>query len=364
MMVLVVCTWLLGACATKTWQHDANGTLLSKSRAQTQVENDLRVTAAVPGEAETETIFGLPLYKRGIQPVWLEIENRSAFPIRYAPVGTDRNYFSPLEVSPPRFGELPRGDLTQNRRRTFGLFHKLEADPDGHPHVEAGLCLTEKREGMLHLHHQRPVRKNRPDAELVRYFPRRPSAPLDVGRRRLRRSVTRGGALMRYPHFVLNTPKPDPQRPDVHALGLPVGGWGSPSQLILPAFTLGAVRAAYIARLVRTGMLDVLEQDFVRTARAKGLKEHTIVLKHVLRIGLLPVLQYLGPAVASILVGSVVVERIFSVPGLGSFFINAALNRDYTLAMGSVLLYSVLLISLNLIVDLLASRFDPRVQLH
>ena len=98
-MVLVVCTWLLGACATKTWQHDANGTLLSKSRAQTQVENDLRVTAAVPGEAETETIFGLPLYKRGIQPVWLEIENRSAFPIRYAPVGTDRNYFSPLEVS-------------------------------------------------------------------------------------------------------------------------------------------------------------------------------------------------------------------------------------------------------------------------
>jgi len=99
MALLVVCTWLLGACATKTWQHDANGTLPLKSRAQNQVENDLRVTAAVPGEAETERIFGLPLYKRGIQPVWLEIENRSALPIRYAPVGTDRNYFSPLEVS-------------------------------------------------------------------------------------------------------------------------------------------------------------------------------------------------------------------------------------------------------------------------
>jgi oligopeptide transport system permease protein len=145
---------------------------------------------------------------------------------------------------------------------------------------------------------------------------------------------------------------------------LPVGGWGSPAQLVLPALTLGAVRAAYVARLTRAGMLDVLQQDFVRTARAKGLRERTIVAKHVLRIGLLPVLQYLGPAAASILVGSVVVERIFSVPGLGSFFINAALNRDYTLAMGSVLLYSLLLIALNLLIDLLSWRFDPRVQLQ
>lgn len=145
---------------------------------------------------------------------------------------------------------------------------------------------------------------------------------------------------------------------------LPVGGWGSLAQLVLPAFTLGAIRAAYVARLTRTGMLDVLGQDFVRTARAKGLPEHEVILRHSLRIGLLPVLQYLGPAAASILVGSVVVERIFSVPGLGSFFINAALNRDYTLAMGSVLLYSVLLIGLNLIVDLVARRLDPRVQLQ
>lgn len=145
---------------------------------------------------------------------------------------------------------------------------------------------------------------------------------------------------------------------------LPVGGWGSPTQVILPALTLGAIRAAYIARLTRTGMLDVLDQDFVRTARAKGLRERSVVVRHVLRIGLLPVVQYLGPATASIFVGSVVVERIFSVPGLGSFFINAALNRDYTLAMGSVLLYSVMLIALNLIVDLVSRRLDPRVQLQ
>lgn len=141
---------------------------------------------------------------------------------------------------------------------------------------------------------------------------------------------------------------------------LPVGGWGTPAQVILPAVTLGAVRAAYIARLARAGMLDVLQQDFVRTARAKGLREWVVITRHALRIALLPVVQYLGPAIASILVGSVVVERIFDLPGLGSFFINAALNRDYTLAMGSVLLYSTLLIFLNLIADLLAHRLDPR----
>jgi len=141
---------------------------------------------------------------------------------------------------------------------------------------------------------------------------------------------------------------------------LPVGGWGSPAQVILPAVTLGAVRAAYIARLARAGMLDVLQQDYVRTARAKGLRESMVIFRHALRIAMLPVVQYLGPAIASILVGSVVVERIFDLPGLGSFFINAALNRDYTLAMGSVLLYSTLLIFLNLIADLLAHRLDPR----
>ncbi len=149
----------------------------------------------------------------------------------------------------------------------------------------------------------------------------------------------------------------------VFGLGwFPVGGWGSPEQVILPAVTLGAVRAAYIGRLARAGMLDVLQQDFVRTARAKGLSERVVVARHALRIAIVPVVQYLGPAIASILVGSVVVERIFDLPGLGSFFINAALNRDYTLAMGSVLLYSTLLIGLNLLVDVLARAFDPRTE--
>ena len=149
----------------------------------------------------------------------------------------------------------------------------------------------------------------------------------------------------------------------VFGLGwFPVGGWGTPEQVVLPAVTLGAVRAAYIARLARAGMLDVLQQDFVRTARAKGLSERLVVARHALRIAILPVVQYLGPAIASILVGSVVVERIFDLPGLGSFFINAALNRDYTLAMGSVLLYSTLLILLNLLVDVLAHLFDPRTR--
>lgn len=150
----------------------------------------------------------------------------------------------------------------------------------------------------------------------------------------------------------------------VFGLGwLPVGGYGSFEQLLLPGITLGAVRAAYIARLMRAGMLEVVEQDFVRTARAKGLPERIVVAKHAFRLGVAPVVSYLGPAVASILVGSVVVEKIFSVPGLGSFFVNSALNRDYTLAMGTVLLYSTLLIALNLLVDLVHAWLDPRVEL-
>jgi oligopeptide transport system permease protein len=144
---------------------------------------------------------------------------------------------------------------------------------------------------------------------------------------------------------------------------LPAGGWGTGAQLILPAVTLGAIRAAYVARLARAGMLDVIGQDFIRTARAKGLHERVVVSKHALRLAILPVLSYMGPATASILVGSVVVERIFNIPGLGTFFVNSALNRDYTMAMGTVLLYSALLITLNLIVDLLYAVVDPRVEL-
>ena len=143
----------------------------------------------------------------------------------------------------------------------------------------------------------------------------------------------------------------------------PAGGWGTLAQLVLPALTLGAIRSAYIARLARAGMLEVIGQDFIRTARAKGLREHVVIAKHALRIAILPVVSYLGPATASILVGSVVVERIFNIPGLGSFFVNSALNRDYTMAMGTVLLYSGLLITLNLVVDVLYAVIDPRVEL-
>jgi oligopeptide transport system permease protein len=144
----------------------------------------------------------------------------------------------------------------------------------------------------------------------------------------------------------------------------PVGGFGTLQQLVLPAITLGAIRAAYIARLTRVGMIEVLSRDFIRTARAKGLGEPVVITKHALRVAILPVLSYLGPAAASILVGSVVVEKIFSIPGLGTFFVNSALNRDYTLAMGTVLLYSTLLIGLNLLVDLLYSVLDPRMELR
>ncbi len=145
---------------------------------------------------------------------------------------------------------------------------------------------------------------------------------------------------------------------------LPAGGWGTFRQLLLPAVTLGAIRAAYVARLSRAGMLEVIRLDFIRTARAKGLRERVVVGKHALRVAILPVLSYLGPAAASILVGSVVVERVFNIPGLGSFFVNSALNRDYTVAMGTVLLYSGLLITLNLLVDVLYAVVDPRVELR
>ena len=143
----------------------------------------------------------------------------------------------------------------------------------------------------------------------------------------------------------------------------PAGGWGTIQQVFLPALTLGALRGAYIARLSRAGMLEVIHQDFIRTARAKGLRESVVIGKHALRVGILPVVTYLGPATASILAGSVVVERIFNIPGLGTFFVNSALNRDYTMAMGTVLLYSGLLITLNLLVDLFYAVLDPRMEL-
>ena len=144
----------------------------------------------------------------------------------------------------------------------------------------------------------------------------------------------------------------------------PAGGWGSLGQLILPAFCLGAPYAAYIARLTRTGMLDVLSQDYIRTAYAKGLPDRVVILRHALRLAMVPVVSFLGPAIAGILTGSLVIEQIFAIPGLGAHFIEAALMSDYTLAMAVVLLYTMLLYGMNLVVDLSYSLIDPRVQLE
>lgn len=144
----------------------------------------------------------------------------------------------------------------------------------------------------------------------------------------------------------------------------PAAGWGSFNQLLLPAFCLGAPYAAYVARIARTSMLDVLSQDYIRTAKAKGVEPARVVIVHALRGALLPVVSFLGPAVAGILTGSLVVEQIFAIPGLGSHFVQAALQRDYTLAMGLVLLYTVLLYGMNWIVDLSYAVLDPRVELN
>jgi ABC-type dipeptide/oligopeptide/nickel transport system permease component len=145
---------------------------------------------------------------------------------------------------------------------------------------------------------------------------------------------------------------------------LPAAGWGSLSQVVLPAVCLGAPYAAYVARIARTSMLDVLSQDHIRTARAKGLSRARVVWGHALPGALLPVVSFLGPATAGILTGSLVVEQIFAIPGLGSHFVQAALQRDYTLAMGCVLLYTVLLYTMNMLVDLSYSYLDPRVELE
>lgn len=144
----------------------------------------------------------------------------------------------------------------------------------------------------------------------------------------------------------------------------PAAGWGTLKQVILPALCLGAPVAAYIARLSRTGMLESLSREHVRTAVAKGLPKRAVILKHVLPGAMLPVVSYLGPATARVLTGSLVLEQIFALPGIGSHFINAALQRDYTLAMGMVLTYTVILFVMNSLVDLSYAIIDPRVKLQ
>ena len=145
---------------------------------------------------------------------------------------------------------------------------------------------------------------------------------------------------------------------------LPPALWEGPQSRVLPVLTLAAAYVAYVARLTRAGMLEVMRQDFIRTARAKGLPERVVVLRHALRLGLLPVLSYLGPAAAAIVMGSLVVEQVFAVPGLGRYLVNGAFNRDYTLVMGVVLFYAAFLMALNLLVDLAYAWLDPRVELR
>ncbi|MCP4178984.1 MAG: ABC transporter permease subunit [bacterium] len=139
-----------------------------------------------------------------------------------------------------------------------------------------------------------------------------------------------------------------------------VSGWNTPSDYVLPVITLGAMYAANIARLSRGGMLEILSQDFIRTARAKGISEKWVIIRHSLKGGLLSVVSYIGPAVAGLITGSFVVEIIFQIPGLGRLFVLAAFNRDYTMIMGTVLFYALMIVILNLIVDIVQILLDPR----
>ena len=145
---------------------------------------------------------------------------------------------------------------------------------------------------------------------------------------------------------------------------LPAGWSGNEgvARFVLPVVALALPQIAYIARLTRASMIDVLASDFVRTARAQGLGTSAIVRYHALKPAMLPVLSYLGPAIAAILTGSVVVEEIFGIPGLGQFFVRGALNRDYTLVLGIVIFYASLVVLLNLVVDILYGAIDPRIR--
>ena len=151
----------------------------------------------------------------------------------------------------------------------------------------------------------------------------------------------------------------------VHLGWLPVGGWGGGAfrHILLPVVVLALPQIAYIARMTRGSMVEVLRSNYIRTARAKGLPEHVTVTRHAMRAALLPIVSYLGPATAGILTGSVVVETIFGIPGIGRYFVQGALNRDYTLVMGTVIVYGTLIVFMNLLVDLLYGLLDPKVKL-
>ena len=145
---------------------------------------------------------------------------------------------------------------------------------------------------------------------------------------------------------------------------LPVGGWepGSLRHLVLPAVTLALPFVAYLARLMRGSLLEVLQSPFILTARAKGIGRRAVVRRHALQPALMPVVSFLGPAAAALLTGSLVVEQVFGLPGVGRYFVQAAVNRDYTLVMGMVIFYAALILLLNLVVDLLYGWLDPRIR--
>jgi oligopeptide transport system permease protein len=150
----------------------------------------------------------------------------------------------------------------------------------------------------------------------------------------------------------------------IHLGWFNASGWYSPIDRVLPCLVLGIAYAAPISRLTRGGMLEVLSQDFIRTARAKGASELRVVLRHSLKGGLLPVVSFLGPAIAGILTGSFVIETIFQIPGIGREFVNSAFNRDYTLVLGTVILYAVLIMALNLAADVVQAWMNPKVRLE
>ncbi len=149
---------------------------------------------------------------------------------------------------------------------------------------------------------------------------------------------------------------------DLHVL--PVAGWGSPDQIILPAFCLSVPFIAAVARLTRGSLLDVLKLDFIRTARAKGLSEDTVLFRHALKIAILPLISFSGPALAGILTGSLVIETIFDIPGIGRFFVNSISNRDTMMTCGVVLVFSAFLLFMNLVADVLLSLLDRRVRIE
>ncbi len=152
---------------------------------------------------------------------------------------------------------------------------------------------------------------------------------------------------------------------------LPATGWGGfdgdaifHADMILPSLTLGLFYAAYISRLTRGGMLDILTQDYIRTAKAKGASGLHVIIKHAMRGGLLPVISFMGPAVAGLIAGSFVIETIFNIPGLGKDFVQSAFNRDYTLVLGVVMFYATLIVLLNLVVDILQVTLNPKLKFN